>query len=114
MKSMPAVRGDVVDDDDVRVAEGRGGLGLLDEAASALGVGDLAGRQDLDGDGPVEVGVDGLVDGAHAAFADLFGDPVMKDRLSDQAGIVHFSHSPQSPYKAVGVEKSIRARFARG
>ena len=110
----PPVRGDIVDDDDVRVAEGRGGLGLLDEAASALGVGDLAGRQDLDGDGPVEVGVDGLVDRAHAAFTDLFGDPVMKDRLSDQAGIVHLSHSPQSPYKAVGVRKVNQTRLPRG
>src|SRR4030042_1006999 len=65
------------------VAEGRGGLGLLDEAALALGVGDLVGRQDLDGDGPVEMGIDGLVDGTHAALADLLDDPVMQERKDE-------------------------------
>ena len=36
-----AVGDDVVDDDDVRVIEGRGGFGLLDEPLLPLGIGHL-------------------------------------------------------------------------
>ena len=82
-----AVGGDVVDDDDVGMAEGRGGLGLLDEALLPFGIGDLVWRQDLDGDETVEVGVDGLVDDAHAALADLCGNAIMQKSLADQDGI---------------------------
>ena len=108
-----AVRGDVVDDDDVRVAEGRGGLGLLDEALPAVGVGHLVGGQDLDGDGPVEVGVLGLVDGAHAALADLFEDPVVEDRLAGQSGSFHFPRPPSSPYMSARARKVNPAVQAR-
>ena len=78
-----------MDDDDVGMAEGRSRLGLLDEALTPFEIGDPVRRQDLDGDGPVEVGVDGLINGAHAAFADLLGDPVVEERLAGQVGERH-------------------------
>ncbi len=103
------IGGDVVDDDDVGVAQGRGGLGLLGEAAPALGVGHLVRRQDLDSHGPVEVGVFGPVNGAHAALADPLDDPVMQERLADQSGMVHASPSLFLPYMSAAAQKSIRA-----
>jgi hypothetical protein len=98
-----------MDDHDIRVAEGRRGFGLLDEPLFAFGVGDLVRRQDLDGDGPVEMGVNGLVDGAHPAFAGLLDDPVVEERLANQSGITHSSRPRCYPYKSGGAEKSIRA-----
>ncbi len=79
MKSMPPALVDVVDGDDVGVVQGRGSLGLLHEAALALGVGDLLRRQDLDGDEAVQVRVAGLVDHAHPALAELLEDLVVRD-----------------------------------
>ncbi len=73
---------DVVDVDDVRVVERGGGLRFLDEAALAVGVRARGGRQDLDGDGAVQARVDGAIDGAHAAFADLGDDRVVRKLLA--------------------------------
>jgi hypothetical protein len=48
----------------------RGGrAGFLHEAPVPVGVGHLPGRQDLDCHEPIEVGVAGLVDDTHSAFA---------------------------------------------
>ena len=52
MKWVPASP-TVVDGDDVRMVEGAGGLGFLEEAPFAIGVGDLVRRQDLDRDEPI-------------------------------------------------------------
>ena len=62
-----------------------GRLGLLDEAGLALRVGDLLGRQHLDGHEAVQVGVAGFIDDAHAAFAELLGDLVVQDGAADHA-----------------------------
>ncbi|OGD20257.1 MAG: hypothetical protein A2W03_04290 [Candidatus Aminicenantes bacterium RBG_16_63_16] len=70
-----------MDDDDVRVVERGGGLGLLDEPLLSVGVGHSFGGEKFDGDGAVEVAVLGFVDGAHAALADLLQDAVVKKRL---------------------------------
>jgi hypothetical protein len=78
-----AIKGDIMDDDDVRMAEGGGCLGLLDETLLTLGIRNAILGKDLDSDGPVEMGVDGLVDGTHAALADLFGDMIMEKCFAD-------------------------------
>ena len=62
---------DVVDVDDVRVAEPGGGLRLGLEAADQLGRGQVAGQDHLHGHGAVEALLPGLVDHAHPAPADL-------------------------------------------
>ena len=65
-----------------------GGLGFLHEAALAFRVGDPLGRQDLDGDEAVQVGVTGFVDHAHPAFAELLCDLVMPQRLADHEDLL--------------------------
>jgi len=60
------VRGlDLVDRDDVRVVQGGGGAGLLDEASPTLFVHPLRWK-DLDGDLAAETRVKGAVDLAHS------------------------------------------------
>ena len=76
MKSIPSVGSDVVEGDDIRVIEGAGGPGLLDEALLAVGIEEFLGRKDLDGDRAIEVGVACLVDDTHAALAKLLVDAV--------------------------------------
>ena len=54
----------------VGVAQRRSGLGLLHEAAHAVGIARHFRRQDLQGDGTLQVQVLGQVDFAHAASAE--------------------------------------------
>ena len=75
----PVVLVDVVDGDDVRVVEGRGGARFLDEPAVAIGIGRRFGRQHLDRDRAPEPGVVGGVNNAHAAAADLGVDAIVGD-----------------------------------
>jgi hypothetical protein len=61
------------------VVEGPGGLGFLEEPGDeGRVVGGLRGH-DLDRDGAVDAALGGLVDGAHAALADLREDGVARD-----------------------------------
>ena len=53
------------------MVEGGGGAGFLDEAQTAVGVGDLVGAQDFDGDFAVELGVAGTVDDAHPTLSEF-------------------------------------------
>ncbi len=53
--------------------QGGGSLGFLHEAAGALGIGELFGRQDLDGDEAFQAQIARLVDDTHAAFTEFFG-----------------------------------------
>ena len=63
----------------VRVIDRRGGLGFAAEALFRFGVfGEVRGEK-LQRDGAVEFGIEGLVDDAHAAFADLFEQAVVGD-----------------------------------
>ena len=65
---------DLVNDGDVRMLERGGGLRLLDEAPTPIGVvGQIVG-QDLERDIAIQPRVGGAVDNAHAAAADLFSD----------------------------------------
>ena len=73
---------DVIDGADIGVIEGGGGLGLALEALQGLMVlGHIIG-QELERYETVELGVLGLVDHAHAAAAQLFENPVMRNGLA--------------------------------
>src|SRR5205814_291542 len=69
---------DLVDLDDVGVAQAGDGEGLLVEAAQ-LGGGVGGAGDHLDGDGPLEADLAGVVDDAHAAVAELAEDLVAGD-----------------------------------
>jgi hypothetical protein len=68
---------DIVDRDDVRVVQGRGGSRFLGEAPLALGT-LRAGVQDLDRDLPTQTVVVGFVDDAHAAASDFASDQIAR------------------------------------
>ena len=67
---------DVVDGDDVRVIERRGGAGLADEARATFGVVERVAAQQLQRDGPGETGVARPVEHAHPSLAELLEDLV--------------------------------------
>ena len=81
---------DFVNRADVVVVESGSGFGLADEALAPFLVLNQVGRQKLQNDGAVELGIDGLVDHTHPAFAEFLDDLVMGDRLADHV-------SPSSP-----------------
>ena len=60
---------DVIDRGDGWMGDGRGGLGLDQEAAFAHRVGDELGLEKLQGDGPLELGVARPIDDTHAAHS---------------------------------------------
>ena len=76
-----AVLVDLVDRDDVRVVEGGGGAGFLDEAAVAIGIGRRFGRQHLDRHRSPEPRVVRGIDDAHPAAADLGVDAIVGDLI---------------------------------
>ncbi len=64
------IRGlDLVNGDDVRMIEGGGGAGLLDETAAAVLVRHTLGGKNLDRDHPAQARVPGAVDLAHSPRA---------------------------------------------
>ncbi len=68
------------------VAEGGDGFGFAAEAPDRVRVvGELVG-QELQRDFPGQPHVFGLVDDAHAAGAELAGDPIMADGAAKHAG----------------------------
>ena len=71
----------LVDRGDRRVAHGRRRLRLAQEALAPPRVADEIGRQHLQGDGPAQVLVLGLVDEAHPALADLGQDAEVREAL---------------------------------
>src|SRR5258706_316529 len=73
---------DVVDGDDVGVAEERGGLGLVFEAEQAILVGRHVGEENLDGDLAGQAKVPGFVDLAHSPLARQGSDPLGADARS--------------------------------
>ena len=77
---------DVVDGADVAVAEGGDGFGFAPEAPHRVRVvGELVG-QELQRHFPGQPRVFGLVDDAHAAGAELAGDPIMADGAAEHLG----------------------------
>ena len=74
---------DLVDGADIRVIERRGGLGFAEKTLAMLGVFDDVGAKKLQRDRAPELQVLGLVDDAHSAFTELFGDAVMRNGFTD-------------------------------
>ena len=83
----PRVLADLVDGDDVRMVQRRGGLRLADEAAMPLGVRRRFRRQHLDRNRTPEPRIDGAVNDTHPAAADFSLDPVVRNGLH-LAGII--------------------------
>ncbi|MCH7681960.1 hypothetical protein IID10_21785 [candidate division KSB1 bacterium] len=67
-----------VDCADVRVVERRGRFGFVDEALFVFLILTQVRWQKLQSNKAVEFGVLGFVDHAHAAFAELFKDSIMR------------------------------------
>ena len=67
------------------MVERRGGFGFADEAFVGLRIGAKVGSQKFEGDRPVEAGVVGFVDDAHAAAAELFDDAILRNGASDHS-----------------------------
>ena len=84
MKSAPSCARDVVHRDDVGVVEGRRGTRLAEEAFPAVSGPTSGPGQQLERDEPLQPGIAGLVDDAHAPFAQLFEDLVVEKRPADQ------------------------------
>ena len=62
---------------DIRMIEGRGRLRLLDEAVLETGVGHQVRMDEFQRTMDLELGVKGLVDGAHAPFTNLLDNLVV-------------------------------------
>jgi hypothetical protein len=73
------VPANVVQDKDVRVAEHRGGSGLLLEPAQSIGIGSKLRRQDLDGNVSAEASVARTVHLAHPTSSNGCDDLVRTD-----------------------------------
>ena len=70
---------DAVDRSDVGMVQRGQHLRLALESLHAPHVLGKGGRQDLDGHLPMEFGIGGTINGAHAALAELGGDLVVAD-----------------------------------
>ena len=87
-------RFDRVDRCDVRVIEGGEDLRFALETGQPLGIrGDRFG-QHLDGHLTAELAVLGAIDLPHAAFAELGGDPEMRESLADQGARFYLTGRP--------------------
>ena len=78
---------DVEDGDDVAIAQGRRGFGLLRETRAAIGVRDGRGRQHFDGHGAVQMGVQRAIDHAHPSRAQLGFDAIVPESFADHGRI---------------------------
>ena len=67
-------------------------------------------RLDLHGDTIAKIGVLGAMDLAHAALAQLFNNPLMRDRLADHGEYLQWQLQSERPE----VSPSIIRRCARG
>ena len=67
---------EVVDDEDIRMIERRGGSRLGVKPAQSVGVGGDLRRQQLQCDGTIELGIVGAINLAHAAGADPRNDAI--------------------------------------
>ena len=98
---LPLVLADLVDRHDPGMIEIGGRLGLGVEAADVGLVGELAGEDHLERDGPVEADLPGLEDDAHAAAGELADDLVVAE-IADARGAAGSvradAHDPGSPW----------------
>jgi hypothetical protein len=72
-----------VEGDEVGVVQRRRGARLALEAGEGVGVGGVAGGEELDRDVAVELGILGEVDLAHPSFADLGDNTIVRYRPAD-------------------------------
>jgi hypothetical protein len=101
------VHADIVEGDDVRVIDGRGGARLALEARPPGGVGANGVGQDLDGDVASEADVVGTVDGAHAAGPDEAADLVRPEHGSRREPVCQPRHA------SISIARSSRQRSQR-
>ena len=83
MNGRPSALVDVVDGADVGMIQRGGRPRLALEALERTGLHGHVVGQELEGDRAIEARVFGLVDHAHAAAAEEFGDLVVGDPLAD-------------------------------
>src|SRR5438094_3276756 len=89
----------------------RGGcLGLLHEASLPLWFSYCLGTEYLDGDGSVQVGIERLVDHAHATLAELRFDPVVAQGLADHDLFASLGDLPAE----LGMARSVNLAHAAG
>ena len=81
---------DVIDVDNVGMAKSRCCLGLLYEPPLSFGIGDFLGRENFDGDEPVQVRVAGLVHQTRPTAAERFEDLIVQDGASDHGTTRNF------------------------
>jgi hypothetical protein len=79
---------DAEDGDDVRMAERRHRLRLAAEAGEAHRIAGKLGGENLEGDGPLEVGVLGEVDLSHPPFAEFADNAVVRERAADHDSVL--------------------------
>jgi hypothetical protein len=72
-----------VDRADTRVIEPGGGASFLHEPHSPVVVIDVPRREELQGDGALELRILGLVDDTHPTLTDFLGDLVVRDGFAD-------------------------------
>ncbi len=65
------------------MVEPGGGFGLALETLAGLVIAQKVRREEFQRDGAVELGVLGLIDDTHPAFAELGGDLVVRNGLAD-------------------------------
>ena len=77
---------DIVDGANVGMVESGRGLSFATETGQSLGIAGEFGGEKLEGDEAMQARVFGLVDDAHAASAEFFGDAVVRDGIGGHAG----------------------------
>ena len=97
----------IVDRADVRVVELGAELSFAFEAFEVCGLLSELRREDLDDDSAVELGVEGLIDRALAARADLFENLVLVDLRTNHKRMRHTDTRFEVPYEANGNPKLI-------
>jgi hypothetical protein len=80
---LPLGLADFVDGADVGVVDGGGRARLLQQLVPRLGIVGESPTEELDGDRPLQLSVEGAIDLTHAAGTDLLDDRVVSERLAD-------------------------------
>jgi hypothetical protein len=96
-------RADVVNVDDIGVIRAEAALASCTKRCLRSGL--VASAQDLDGDEPVKMGIEGPVHNAHAALTELCFNPVMAKSLADHR--VHLRTS----LIFLGADRTLRLRL---
>jgi len=101
----------VVDGADVWVIQRRGGLGLALEPLQCMAVPGHLFRQELQGDGALQLDIFGLVDDPHAAAAKLFQDLVVRNGGADHGDLLPERGPARTASKGMPKNEAIILRF---